>query len=50
LQTNNFCDRAKRILESIFKPKKKSSYFRCSGSYDTDNGDYSVTLEFTFAP
>lgn len=49
-QTNNFCDRAKRILESIFKPKKKSSYFRCSGSYDTDTGDYEVTLEFTFMP
>lgn len=49
-QTNNFCDRAKRILESIFKPKKKSSYFRCSGSYDTDTGDYSATLEFTFMP
>jgi len=49
-QTNNFCDRAKKILESIFKPKKKSSYFRCSGSYDTDTGDYEVTLEFTFMP
>jgi len=48
LQTNNFCDRAKRILDSIFKPKKKPIAVRCSGSYDPETGDYSGTLEFTF--
>lgn len=48
LQTNNFCNRAKRILESIFKPKKKPIAVRCSGSYDLETGDWSGTLEFTF--
>ncbi len=48
LQTNNFCNRAKRILDGIFKPKKKPIAVRCSGSYDPETGDYSGTLEFTF--
>ncbi len=45
---DDFCDRAKRILESAFKPKRKSVYTRCTGSYDRDTGEFSGTLEFTF--
>jgi len=45
---DDFCDRAKRILESYFKPKRKSVYTRCTGSYDRDTGEFSGTLEFTF--